>query len=151
MAVDPTAAMNRIVTVIGGLSGVQSVVKGVPGSLDAQVGAYVTLDRWTVPDHATQLLRHAVDVAVTFAYRTVANDGGVSASAAETALAAVVGAYVTAMVAERKTALAATCDAVSLPDFSRATEPRYAAIAGQEFRLLPSVVHLTFQETFSLS
>ncbi len=141
---DPTAAIARLVTVLDGLSGMQSVFTGAPESLDSRVNAYVTLDRWLAPDKATSgLLQHEIDVLVTFGYRVAGAE-----ATAETTLAGLVGAFVTAMLTERVSRLNGTVSSVSLPDFSRATEPQYAVVAGTEFRLYPGIVRLTIQEAF---
>jgi len=146
MAVDPTPALNRLVVVLGGLVGMQHVYTGAPESFDSRVNAYVTLGAWTGPDKATQVIDHAIEFNVIFGYRVAGAEATV-----ETDLATMVGRFFSAMIAERTGALNNTCTSVGIPDFSRARDPRYDPVAGQEFRLYPGVVPTVHRETFSLS
>ena len=138
--------MSRLVTVLQGLVGMQHVYTGVPASFDSRVNAYVTLAPWTAPDKATQVIDHAIEFNVTFGYRVADAEATV-----ETDLAVLVGRFFTAMIAERNTALNGTCTSVGKPDFSLARDPRYAPVAGVEFRLYPGVIPTVHRETFSLS
>lgn len=145
MAVDPTATAQRLVAVLSGLTGMQSVMLGVPESLGTRVAAYVTFDRWGVDDRIGGLGRYEVDFQVTFGYRVAGAEPAV-----ETDLMAMVGRFTAAVMAERRTQFAGTCSSVpaGFPDFSRAASPQYAPFAGVEFRLYPGIVRAIFQETY---
>jgi hypothetical protein len=142
--VDPTPALNRLVAVLQGIAGIQHVYLGAPESLDSLVNVYVTLDRWQLRDVAIGgLLSHDIDVAITFGYAVAGAEQTVEAD-----LGTKIGATITALLAERRTRLNGTVNQMGLPDFSRASEPQYAAIAGSEFRLYPGIVAITLQETY---
>jgi len=143
-AVDPTAAMARIVTVLQGLSGMQTVYRGVPASLDTRVSAYVTMDRWDTTDGpAPSLIRHEVDFGITLGYR-VSGD----VSAAETTLATLAGAAISAFAGQRRGRLSGTVESLGLLTFARAAEPQYVVVVGSEFRIYPGVLRATYSEGF---
>jgi hypothetical protein len=155
VAIDPNPVMDRIVAVLQGLTGMQQVVKGVPAALTNRVSAYVTLDAWRVFDSPAGVLRHEVDVGVTFGYRVAGTDpDGTAVAAAEQSIGTTVGRFVAAYAAERRGgagSLAALVGATGMlppPDFSRAAEPQYATVAGQENRLYPGTVRVTYEETW---
>lgn len=144
MPVDPTPALNRLVSVLQGIAGMQHVYLGAPESLDSLVNCYVTLDRWQLRDAAMGgLAAHDIDVAITFGYAVAGAEQIVEAD-----LGTKVGAAITALLAERRTRLGGTVTQMGLPDFTRAAEPRYAAIAGAEFRLYPGIVPITLEENY---
>ena len=143
MPIDPTPALNRLVAVLQALP-VQHVYSGAPESLDSRVNAYVTLDRWAVADEAAGgLARHEIDYAVTFGYRVSGAE-----STVETDLAAKVGAFCTALLAERRSRLNGTVERMGLPDLTRAAAPQYAVVAGTEFRIYPCVIPTVQLESY---
>jgi len=142
--VDLAAPMARIVAVLGGIAGIQQVYTGVPESPTNRVSAYVTIGRIRLTDAAVGgLASHAIEYAVTFVYRVAGAE-----DTAETILAAVVPAFVSAMLAERRTRLNGTVVSMGLPDFSLAAEAEYIVVAGQEYRRLPCLVPVVQQETY---
>ncbi|MBA2388666.1 MAG: hypothetical protein H0V67_00265 [Geodermatophilaceae bacterium] len=144
MAVDLASPLSRIVTVLTGIAGIQQVYTGVPESPTNRVSAYVTIGRIRLGDAAVGgLARHDVEYAVTFVYRVAGAE-----ATAETTLAAVVPAFITAMLAERRTRLNGTVVSMGLPDFSLAAEADYIVVAGQEYRRLPCLIPVVQQENY---
>jgi hypothetical protein len=142
--VNMAAPLARITTVLLAVPGLQAVYTGVPESLPVRVSAYVTLGRIQLADKvAGGVASYTVEYPVTFAHRVAGAE-----PTAETTLAAAVSAFVTAMLAERRTNLAGTVTSLGLPDFSLAAEAEYMQVAGQEFRRLPCVIPTVQQENY---
>lgn len=124
------APMQALKTLVDGLAGVQWSQHGVPDKVSAQVGAYLTLggqeiDNKTTGGHMQRMQAYRV----TFCY---ALDG--SEETAETTLAAVIDAFISAVLSDRT--LSGTLEQLAI-DASGADQPRYADIVGSENREYP--------------
>lgn len=137
MAFNLAGPLNRIVAILTGLSGMQTVYTGVPESIGTRVSAYVTLGGMRVADKATQLLQREQRYFVAFAYRV----SGAEATA-EADLMTMVDAFIAAIYADRT--LNGTAKGVTI-DAGLADQPEYRVLAGQEFRVYPIVVGCTQQ------
>lgn len=135
--------MARLVTVLQTLAGAPAltVYTGVPASLAGRVNAYVTLDRWELVNASLGQVEHRIDFGVTFAYRV-----GADTETTEVTMASRVGAFQTAMRAERLSRLNGTASSVALPDYTRAADPQYVSVIGTEFRIYPGTVRTTHYE-----
>jgi hypothetical protein len=141
MAFDREAAINAMVTLVGTITGMQSVRKGVPETFATTASAYVAHggNRW-MPD-ATQVYRAERSLIVGFGYRV---------SGAETTAEQKVGQFADEF--ERKilqnrvgsvgavTALLNGSVEHMEPAESLGDDPEYRAMVGQEWRLLPYLV-----------
>ena len=142
MPLNTQVPLDRLITVLQALAGMQQVYRGVPESIGSRVSAYVALAGQRLVDKTGGLVQREARYFVGFAYRV----GGAEANA-ENTLAALVDAFITAMLAERRSNLGGTVDSVSL-DLSLSDAPEYQPVAGQEFRVFPVLVLTTQQHTF---
>ena len=144
MAFDTPAVLNAVVTLVQGLTGMQSVTKGVPESLPTRVAAYVTVGPQPENDRtAGGLLRKEGRIRVTFGYRV----SGAEATA-ESDLAAMIDRFMVAYYAARRTNLSGTVTSLGNLDHSVANTAEYEAIAGQEYRRYPVDIPFTQEQTY---
>ena len=132
MAFNTKGVLTQLETIVSGLAGVQATYIGVPQSLGNAVCAYITLGGQRPFDKAGGLRQREMQYRVVFAYR-VAGD----VATAEETIADLLDALETALYADRT--LGGTVESLEA-DFSAASEPRYVATAGMEFREYPVAV-----------
>lgn len=137
-----TAPLNRLVALLQGLSGIQQVYVGVPESIGPQVVAYIALGGQQYAELSPGLRRRTAHYFVGFAYAVAGAE-----ATAETTMASLIDAFGIALMAERRTNLAGTADALDW-DFSLGNSPVYAPVAGQEFRLFPVLVSVVQQQSY---
>jgi hypothetical protein len=130
-----------LATLVAGLIGVQWSQVGVPESVPAQVGAYLTLGGQQVDNKATGgLMQRRLSYRVVFCY---ALDG--AETTAETTIAALIDAFIAAIFADRT--LGGTLESLDV-DASEADQPRYVGVAGAEFREYPLRITGVQRSTF---
>lgn len=139
---DPLAPLAALVALAEAVPGVQRVWVGVPESIPNRVVAYVSAGGFetrvkNVGGISTVVLRYRV----TFAYRVMGAEDD-----AETTMLGAALAYAAALEDDRT--LGGTCNAADL-DASVADAPPYVLVAGDEYRLYPTVVSVTMQRGFS--
>jgi hypothetical protein len=146
VALDLVAPLTALVGVLESAplaaAGLQQTYRGVPESPGPQVAAYVALSTQRLVDKAGGLVQREARYRVGFVYAVAGAE-----ATAETTLAAVVDAFLLAVLPERRTNLGGTVDQLSL-DLSGGGEPQYVTMAGQEFRLVELDVVTTQQTTF---
>lgn len=137
MAFNTSAQLARVVALLESAAltaaGLQDVIVGVPGTIDYKLSAFVTLGGQSAQDQAAGLVYCDASIRVTFCYRT-----GGDVATAETTLADVIDAFKAAFYAARKTD--SVLRGMTL-DLSLANTPRYAELAGQEYREWPCVIY----------
>ena len=138
MALDTGAPLLRLVAVLQGLPGLQTVYVGVPESIGPQVAAYVALAGQTANNQTNDFARREARYFVSFCYAVAGSE-----ATAETTIAGLIDAFQTALLAERTSGMNAgsgpIVDSVGW-DFSLGDRPDYQPIAGQEFRVWPCLV-----------
>lgn len=137
---DTKAPLGALVTLVGGLAGVQRVVRGVPESLSHAVCAYVTLGGQRPYDKASRLRARDMTYRITLAYRVRGDEGS-----AEDAIADLLDALEDALYADRT--LGGTVESLEA-NFSAADDPRYVPVAGQEYREYPVLVTVKQQRNY---
>lgn len=143
MSLAARAALDALVTMVGGIAGVQATYKGAPESLSNRVSAYVALGAQPQGQKAGGLLERNGEMLVVFGYRVK----GAEATAEET-LADFIDAFTTQFYADRKNGAglfdsATTQVQTGELDMTLARSPEYMALAGQEYRLFPIIVTAT--------
>jgi len=138
MALNTSSALEAIVDLLEGISGLNAVQKGAPESYSKSVTAHVTVGGQRVVDKAGGLIQREARYFIAFAYRVQGAE-----ATAETALAGIIDSFITAFYADRT--LGGTVNANTLLDMSGADEPDYRPVAGQEVRIFPVVVVTTQQ------
>lgn len=134
------AALDALVTMVTGVTGMQRVYKGVPESLSNTVDAYITVGGHTIDSEEFGENRRDTHFWVVFGYRV----HGAEATAEDT-LADYIDAFEAAFFTARHggTGLfdhATTGVEDGLLDASVADSGDYLAFAGQEFRTWPYLV-----------
>jgi len=140
MAFSAKSPLQRLKTILSGLTGVQAAYEGVPESLPYAVSAYVTLGGQDPKDIAGGLRSRWANYRVTFAYRV----GGAELTAEE-ALADILDLFEAALYADRT--LAGTVESLEA-DWSGADEPRYVPVVGVEYREFPVMVKVKQQRNY---
>lgn len=140
MAFDSKAPLNRLITVLTSLPGIQAVYKGVPESIGNKVCAYVTLGGQRSFDKSSGLRQREMRYRITLAYRVAGAEAD-----AEDKVAELLDALESALYADRT--LNGTVESLEA-DFSMADEPRYAPVAGVEYREYPIVVTVKQSRTY---
>ena len=138
MAIDLQSPLDNLVTMLTGLSVLQAVQKGAPRTWTKRVTAFVTLGAGRVVDKAGGLIQHQQNYFVGFGYAVEGAEDD-----AEDTLCSAVADFIAAFYAERKTSGSMFASAVL--DLSKADEPDYQPVAGQEIRIYPCVVSMTQQ------
>lgn len=134
---DTVGPLNYLYSMTQGLTGMQSVFKGVPLSLPTTVSAYLTVGGQRVYYKATDLLQKEQRYMVTFGYSVA---GG--AAPAEEGMTLLIDRFTYALYADQT--LGDTVHTAEL-DFTLADEPQYQGIAGANVRRYPIVV-ITYQQ-----
>ena len=132
MAFNSKAVADQLVTLLGGVTGVNLARKGVPESQSVFLEADVTLGGHTIGRKAQGLTYRDQRYLVTFSYRLAGAE-----STAEDALMVAVDDFLEALNADLT--LAGTCQGVEI-DASSADSPDYQPRAGREFREYPLVI-----------
>ena len=140
MAFNTKAVLTKLQTIVNGLSGVQATYIGVPQSIGERVCAYITLGGQRTVDKAAGLRQREMQYRIVLVYRV----GGDVESAEET-IADLLDALEAALYADRT--LGGTVESLEA-DFSAASDPRYVATAGLEFREYPIVVIVKQSRTY---
>lgn len=144
--IDIAAPMARLIAVLqsGPLvsAGLQNAITGAPESFGFQVSGFVALASSRLIDKAAGLAQLEARYRVGFGYTVEGAE-----STAEIVLAAVLGAFIVAMLVERRTDMNGTVDSVSL-ELGAGGDPQYVTLAGQESRLIEVDVVTTQQQTY---
>ena len=138
MALDIQTPLDNLVTILQGISDLQAVQKGAPRAWTKRAMAFVTLGAGRVVDKAGGLIQHQQNYFVGFGYAVEGAEDD-----AEDTLCSAVAAFIAAFYAERKTSGSLFASAVL--DLSKADEPDYQPVAGQEVRMYPCLVMMTQQ------
>jgi hypothetical protein len=141
MALDTAAPLARLVAVLQGLSGLQTVYVGVPESIGPQIAAYVALAGQSMPNETIDIAQREARYFCAFAYAVAGAE-----ATAETTIAGLIDAFQVALLAERDSGMNSGSGPIvdSLGwDFSLGDRPDYQPIAGQEFRVWPCLVTVT--------
>lgn len=140
MAFNTKTVLAKLETIVRGLSGVQATYIGVPQSIGERVCAYITLGGQRPFDKAAGLRQREMQYRVVFSYRV-----GGDAQSAEESIADLLDALEAALYTDR--ALGGTVESLEA-DFSMASDPRYVATAGMEFREYPVVITVKQSRTY---
>jgi len=132
MSFDTKGPLQALKTLVEGLAGIQAASEGVPQSLSYRVSAYITIGGQQPKDTAGGLRSRWANYRITFAYRV-----GGAEDTAEEAIADLLDALETALYQDRT--LGGTVESLEA-DWSAADDPRYAPVAGSEFREYPVMV-----------
>jgi hypothetical protein len=135
----PLQALYDLLTTLT-VPGLQRVYIGAPESFSNQVSAYVAVAGQRIVDKATGLLQREARYLVVLGYRVKDHE-----DTAETTLAAIVDAFVTAIYQDRTLA---GWSRVTSVDLTQADTPQYEIVAGQEYRRLPMVVTVLQSQTY---
>ena len=127
------ALLAKVITIVSGLSGMGTVSKGVPESLDTRAAAYCCLGTTSPTNWALASKGRTVDILIVFYYRVAGAE-----ATAEDAICDFVDLLIDALEADET--LGGLCYEATL-DFSLASSPEYQAFAGEEDRRYPVVVH----------
>lgn len=137
----PFAALE---TLVSGLDGVQWTQVGVPESVPAQIGAYLTVGGQRPGNKTTGgLMQRDMSYRIVFCY---AIDG--AEQTAETTIAGLIDAFIAAIFADRT--LGGTLESLSV-DASEADQPRYVDIVGANYREYPIRVTGQQRQVFPVS
>lgn len=137
------APLNRLLTILQGLSGLQSAQIGVPESFDRRVTAYVTVAAQDIDNKSTggQMQRiQAYRVAFCFAL-----DG--AEASAEAAIADLLDAFMDAIFTDRT--LGSTLERVEV-NATEADDPVYVRVSGEEIRQYVLYVRGSQRKTYSV-
>lgn len=130
MALNTLAVLDAVASLVTGLTGMQSVTKGVPESLPTRVSAYVTVGPQQEREKAVGgLVQLDGRIRVTLGYRV----SGAEATA-EQDLAQMISRFQTAYYSARRTNLSSAVESLGNLDHSPNDAAEYQTIAGQEYR-----------------
>ena len=125
--------LNRLVTLVTALTGIQHVYIGVPEKPANQVCAYITIGGQTVIEKTTGgQAQRTVGYRVVFVYALDGNE-----SAAELIVADAIDAFMSALLADRT--VGGTLERIMI-DATEADRPQYALMSGEEFRQYPITI-----------
>lgn len=133
--------LTQLVTILGGLSGLQSVHTGVPESFSHQVSAYVTAGAQLVDNKASGgLMQRMLAYRVALCY---AVDG--AEATAETTLCGLIDAFTDALFTDRT--LGGTLESMEF-DATDAADPIYVKVSGEEIRMYVMTIKGVQRKTF---
>jgi hypothetical protein len=143
MSFNTLAPAQRLLAILGGLSGLHGAQIGAPEKVDSRVTAYISMGSQQPTRKAQGLVQRQGRYFVMFAYRVDGNEG-----AAETTLMGLVDAFLMALYADLT--LAGTCKSIEI-DIGLADEPYYRLTNGQEYREYPVVIAATQQANYTVN
>lgn len=143
MSFNNTAVLNRLQTILTGLSGMGAAQIGAPEAVGPRVMSYVTMGSQSTTRKATGVIQRETRFFVMFAYRVDAAE-----ATAETTLAGLVDAFLVALHADLT--LAGTVEALETNSLA-ADEPEYQLRAGKEYREYPVVLTTVQRDSYTVN
>lgn len=143
MSLDTLAPLNRILTVVRALPGMQRVIAGVPKNLEMKVSAYVTTGSHTVIDKANNLIQRRARYLITLAYAVDSDP-----TQSELALAGMIDSLILTLLAERDSPTSPLKS--SEIDLTLSDTAEYQQYVGQEYRRFPIAVTVVQQDLYGV-